>query len=447
MVLAPSLALAALNATQLRLLCMPDPYIISALKGDMEMDKAAEQAFRQREQRLMDAVQLKTPDRVPISIGLNYHPAKFAKITTWNAYYDFPTWKQAYIKAAQFFDPDRLLIVLNQSGNVLEALDHKQLRWPGHGVSIHHTHQFVEGEYMKEEEYDLFLNDMSDFLVRCYLPRVYGLLAPAAKLPPLNTLLMALPFQSLATAEFADMLEKLTKIARQAVEWQTQISSLSRELTELGFFCKMPMIGGGAPFDVISDFLRGMRGTMLDMYRCPGKLLQACEKQCRIQLDRIAKIPKATEFTPAFIPLHRGAHGFMSLKQFETFYWPFLKRVVLALIDAGYTPDLFFEGDYTSRLEYIAELPAGKAIARFDQCDMARAKEILGKKVCIAGNMPVSLLQVGTAEDVKAAVKQLIDVVGKDGGYIMAPASALDEVKPENLKTMIDFTKEYGRYR
>jgi hypothetical protein len=29
----------------------------------------------------------------------------------------------------------------------------------------------------------------------------------------------------------------------------------------------------------------------------------------------------------------------------------------------------------------------------------------------------------------------------------MAPASALDEVNPENLKTMIDFTKEYGKYR
>jgi uroporphyrinogen-III decarboxylase len=207
------------------------------------------------------------------------------------------------------------------------------------------------------------------------------------------------------------------------------------------------MAGGGAPFDVISDFLRGMRGTMLDMYRCPEKLLQACEMMCRIQLDRIAKAPQATEFTPTFMPLHRGAHGFMSLKQFETFYWPFLKRVTLALIDKGYTPELFLEGNYTSRLEYLTELPKGKAIARFDQCDMARAKEILGGRVCIEGNMPVSLLQVGKPDDVKKACKELIDVVGKDGGYIMATASAIDEVNPENLKTMIEFTKEYGKYR
>ena len=36
---------------------------------------------------------------------------------------------------------------------------------------------------------------------------------------------------------------------------------------------------------------------------------------------------------------------------------------------------------------------------------------------------------------------------GKDGGYIMDTAVMLDEAKPENLKAMIEFTKEYGVYR
>jgi hypothetical protein len=409
------------------------------------MEKAAEELRRERQKRMSDAVQLKKPDRVPIFLGLNYFPAKLTGTTTWAAYYDWPAWKEVYLKAAEYCQPDRLLVVLNQSGHVLEALDSKQLRWPGHGVSKFHTHQFVEGEYMKQEEYDLLLNDPSDFLVRFYLPRVYGVLAPTAKLPPLNTLLNFLPFNVLATEEFAGMLENLTKIAREAVEWQKQTFALARELTERGFFCPMTLMAG-APFDQISDFLRGMRGAMLDMYRCPEKLLRAIEMMTKIQLDRIAQVPAATEFLPVFMPLHRGAYGFMSLKQFETFYWPTLKAVCLALIQKGYTPDLFFEGDYTSRLEYIAELPRGKAIARFDVCDMARAKEILRNKVCIAGNMPVSVLQVGTPDDVKKIAKQLIDTVGKDGGYIMAPASALDEVNPENMKVWIEFTKEYGTY-
>jgi hypothetical protein len=29
----------------------------------------------------------------------------------------------------------------------------------------------------------------------------------------------------------------------------------------------------------------------------------------------------------------------------------------------------------------------------------------------------------------------------------MGPGSVVDEVKPENLKAMVDFTHEYGKYR
>ena len=38
------------------------------------------------------------------------------------------------------------------------------------------------------------------------------------------------------------------------------------------------------------------------------------------------------------------------------------------------------------------------------------------------------------------------DTAGKGGGFIMDAAVMLDEAKPENLKAMIDFTKEYGVY-
>jgi len=60
--------------------------------------------------------------------------------------------------------------------------------------------------------------------------------------------------------------------------------------------------------------------------------------------------------------------------------------------------------------------------------------------------VPSSLLQIGSVQDVKDYCKKLIDVVGKDGGYILRPRSSTDEVRPENLQAMIEFTKEYGRY-
>ena len=47
-----------------------------------------------------------------------------------------------------------------------------------------------------------------------------------------------------------------------------------------------------------------------------------------------------------------------------------------------------WEGDCTSRLETIADIPRGKAIYWFERTDLVRAKEVLGDVVCLRGNVP-----------------------------------------------------------
>jgi len=136
----------------------------------------------------------------------------------------------------------------------------------------------------------------------------------------------------------------------------------------------------------------------------------------------------------------------MSPEQFKTFYWPTLKRLILAFIDEGLNPFVFWEGDCTTRLELIGDIPKGKAVYMFESTNIFKAKEILGDVVCIRGNVPLSILLAGTPDDVKDYCKKLIDVVGKGGGFIMDASTNLDDAKPENLKAMIEFTKEYGRY-
>ncbi|HLB27614.1 MAG TPA: uroporphyrinogen decarboxylase family protein, partial [Dehalococcoidales bacterium] len=101
---------------------------------------------------------------------------------------------------------------------------------------------------------------------------------------------------------------------------------------------------------------------------------------------------------------------------------------------------------FTSRLEYLLDFPKGSILARLDRTDIFRAKEVLRNHLCIQGNVPSTLLQTGSVQDVKDYCKKLIDVVGKGGGFILSPRSSTDEVKPENLKAMIDFTHEYGVY-
>lgn len=136
----------------------------------------------------------------------------------------------------------------------------------------------------------------------------------------------------------------------------------------------------------------------------------------------------------------------MSIDQFKTFYWPGFRQLMLSLIEEGLTPCPFVEGDYTSRLEFLADVPAETVCYHFESTDMFKAKEVLGEKACIRGNVSLPLLATGTPEEVTTYCKKLIDVAGQGGGFIMDAASVLDDAKPENVKAMFDYTKDYGVY-
>jgi uroporphyrinogen-III decarboxylase len=228
------------------------------------------------------------------------------------------------------------------------------------------------------------------------------------------------------------------------------MAGFAEEMAHLGF----PALPGGgrggaptgAPFDAISDNLRGMRGAMLDMYRCPDKILAACE---RILEWRIASASPATPKTGGGVALggggalHRGSEGFMSIKQFEEFYWPSFKKCLMAAIELGYITSSFCEGIWDDRLEYWLELPKGKAMLAFERTDMFKAKEILGDHACLLGNVPPTLLDTGTPEDVDKYCEKLIKVCGKGGGFILANGSDMHRAKPENVKAMIDSVEKY----
>jgi uroporphyrinogen-III decarboxylase len=175
-------------------------------------------------------------------------------------------------------------------------------------------------------------------------------------------------------------------------------------------------------------------------------VLAVCDRLVQVAVDWPLKRPGGPATPVVFIPLHKGADGFMSDEQFKTFYWPSLRKMLIGLIDEGMIPFCFAEGRYNARLEAIMDLPKGKTVWLFDQSDMARAKETIGTVACIEGNMPLSLLYAGTPEEVAAHTRKLIDVAGSGGGYILDIGAVADEGKDENLAAMIKTAKEYGVY-
>jgi uroporphyrinogen-III decarboxylase len=187
---------------------------------------------------------------------------------------------------------------------------------------------------------------------------------------------------------------------------------------------------------------------MLDMYRQPERLLEACERLIPMAVNMAVKAANASGIPIVFLPLHKGADGFMSEADFERFYWPSLKATLLGIIEEGVLPSMFVEGAYNKRLDIIAEsnLPRGKTMWYFDQTDMAAAKDKIGSWACIGGNIPSSLFKAGTTQQMEDAVKQLIDTAGPGGGYFMAPGVVIDDAETANIHAYLKTTKEYGVY-
>ena len=105
----------------------------------------------------------------------------------------------------------------------------------------------------------------------------------------------------------------------------------------------------------------------------------------------------------------------------------------------------FFEGDYTPRLKYLAELPTGKVLGHFDILDLKKAKEMIGDNLCFWGNIPAQMLVTGTPSQVSDYIRNLIDIFGDTGGLIID--GAVDGVPPEskfeNVEAMMETVLKY----
>jgi len=415
------------------------------------INKEAEKAYKQRVQRMIDVYQVREPDRVPVSLPIGAIPAYYYGTDYRAVMYDYDKCVEIWDRFNRdFADLDTFVTPFAViPARVYELLDYKLYKWPGHGLPDNATGiQFVEGEYMKADEYDALIRNPSDFWMRVYMPRVFGAFESWSMLSPFTNIieLPAMYFMPYAMPAVQKSQQTLIEVGNELSKWMRVVGEYSRRGLEAGF-PGMRGVLAKAPFDTIGDTLRGTQGIFFDMYRQPDKLLECLEVITTLTIDSAIASVNASRGLSAMFPLHKGADGWMSQKQFETFYWPSLKKVIEALIDEGILVSLFAEGSYETRLESVNEFPRGAVTWMFDKTDMTKAKKVLGDRCCISGNVPTSLIITGTQEDVKEYCRNLIEVCAPGGGYILAAGAMVDNANPDNLRAMVEAAREYGVYK
>lgn len=385
------------------------------------MSEAAK-LYEARVNRIKTTANHQEPDRVPVIANTLTWSIAYAGSTVQECIDD--TDKQVEVYSKKFNDiywDGTLFEGLIVPMKTLGILGSKTYFVSSDGVTIQHH----ENTPMLEEEYPELIEDPLKFLINKFFPRKFPVLN---KSYPDN--LASLKEAAVALADFVQARQKVTG----AVQKEHGVVAIA---------------GAKAypPFDVIFDRLRGFKGVSLDMRRCPDKLTAACEALFPMYMQ-LAASAIAGDFPYAICTLH--APTFLGPKNFERFFWPTFKRMLLNIHEMGSKTILFMEGNWTPLYDYLNELPKSSAIALLEADDVFEAKKRIGDKLTIMGAVPTSLLKYGTKAECLDFAKKLIDECAPGGGFMLSIEQALlskGDVNIENLKAVNQFVHEYGVYK
>jgi len=428
-----------------------------------------EQIYKDRVQRVRDAVALKEPDRVPITpfSDIFFAPLQ-AGMTHKEGMYKGRKYAKAAAKVYSRYDWDLYPTLLFPGmGKLFDGLGQRAIKWPGAAnpefcLGDNQPYQYIEKPWMKAEDYEELLKDPTGYLIRNVIPAQNSSLELLKNFPQLSDLAMMFNgigfFFFFVNKDVKKLIKRYKKTLRSMIGGLLGMRSYPKKMKKRGNPVAGQFALAQAPFDMVSDTFRGMRGTMLDMIRKPEELKTLCDRLVEPAINAMVNSPLAfgdpdeSTITLSFIPLHRGADGFMSNDQFEEFYWPSLSKLMDLMIKKDIIPMPFFEGRYSDRLDFLAEFAKthkAKAVYWFHDTDIIKVKEMMGGDVCIRGNVPASLLVAGPPKAVEDYVKKSIEGCMEGGGYLVdgGVSGIPNEARHENVQAMTDAVHKYGVYR
>ncbi|MBC8014968.1 MAG: uroporphyrinogen decarboxylase family protein [Sporomusaceae bacterium] len=198
-----------------------------------------------------------------------------------------------------------------------------------------------------------------------------------------------------------------------------------------------------APFTTASH-LRGTETFIRETYKNPGlvkELLELSKASAFAMIDALAELG----VVPVIVePV--ASSSLISPRQFEKFALPHLTEIVARSHAKGMPICLHICGKTLPIIEMMAA--TGANILSVDQIDLAAAKNLVGTKTCLLGNVkPAETLLKGTPASVTAEVRNIIEQAGDSpkGLIISSGCEVPFNTPPENLDALMTATRIYGQ--
>lgn len=182
-----------------------------------------------------------------------------------------------------------------------------------------------------------------------------------------------------------------------------------------------------------------------DLYYNPDVVEKAIDRMTDETIEHVISSAKKYNQEIVLITEERASAYFYPLSIFERFWWPFTQRMVEAFWAEGLVTHFHLDLDWTKNLPHFRNLPKGSAILSLDgTCDIFNAKKLIGDHLCLKGDVHPSMLSVQEPKDVEAYVKGLIDEVGGNGGFILGVGCEVPATcKPENFRALLETGRKY----
>ena len=360
-----------------------------------------EELYNQRLQRIKTAMDLGTPDRIPISLGGPSFIYYSEPEATLSDYVLRPEWADdAVIRSYKMLPEIDTAPQFSGNREAMGAMWFAKVKLPGKDLPKNSLWQIVEVGPMTEEDYDTIINKGWSVLSKELLDRLGYT-------------------EEQLTPDF-EYMEKMNKIVRE----------------ELGLVNPT----GGAyvmPVEILSA-ARSLKKFLRDLYRMPDKVIEAMDVIADEYIESAKKLIEEQKPLSIFLGFGRFGEDLLNLDKFEKFTWRFTKKITDALIAAGTKVWFHMDGKWNAYLSYWRDFPKASCIFDPDSLtDIVKIKEVLGDYMCVTGDVPPSILEMGTPDENYKYARKLVELFG-NRGFIMSSGCSVPPYAPlENIKAVI----------
>ena len=364
-------------------------------------------------EKLERAIRLKPTPEIPVYPHIVTFAGRCAGITQEHLFSSNQAWLDACDRTfATVGKPD---VVFPMNPRDTAYIESMRVKLPGRELGPDEPFQFVEEEFMLESDYDVILTKgwsawNNDFMKRIQNPPLSG---------PFSTAKVVWGF-----------IKAGMNTGKNIKHWKAQ---------------GLPVMfhTGIAPaFDIFS-LSRSLKPFYLDLFNNTDKVKKAVD----VGTDALIKLAitnaKRAKGDRVGVFAMRSSASFLSPRLFDEISFPALKRMIEAFHAAGLVSVIHCDGNWDRMLPRFLELPRASSVVELDGAsDIRQAHEVLKGHLCIKGDVHHAKLSLGTKDDVETYCRELIELMGHDGGFILGSGCEVPiTAKRENVAAMIAAVK------